>query len=68
MNTTTTNPSLEAATARVDSSETLSAYRDLLLDYDWPNTSDHLQWVAAAPEAEIVAWAQGVRADEAEAE
>jgi hypothetical protein len=60
---TTTTQNTEAA-ARVHASETLSAYRDLLLDYDWSNAEEHAQWVATAPEAEIVAWAETIRRDE----
>jgi hypothetical protein len=60
MNATTTSP----ATARVNASKTLNTYRDLLLDYDWSNMDEHLAWVATAPEAEIVAWAENIRRDE----
>ena len=27
---------------------------------DWPEGEDHLEWVATAPVAEIVDWAQGI--------
>jgi hypothetical protein len=60
MSTQTTSP----AEARVNSSETLSQYRDLLLDYDWSNQDEHLEWVATAPEAEIISWAETCRRDE----
>ncbi|HEU4752218.1 MAG TPA: hypothetical protein VFU47_03845 [Armatimonadota bacterium] len=60
----TTTETRTAAESRVNASETLSAYRDLLLDYDWSNEDEHMEWVATAPEAELVAWAETIRRDE----
>ena len=62
MTTTTTE---QKATNRVDNSETLSQYRDLLLEYDWENRAEHLDWVATATEQELVGWAEGIRENEA---
>lgn len=63
MSTQTTDFATDAA-ERVNASETLNAYRDLLLNYDWSNESEHQQWVATAPEAEIISWAEAIRRDE----
>ena len=54
----------QTAAQRVNSSETLTQYRDLLLNTDWPNWHEHLEWVATAPEAEIISWAEEIRRDE----
>jgi hypothetical protein len=62
--TTQITDSEATAEARVNASETLSAYRDLLLEYDWSNRDEHLAWVASAPESEIVFWAEQIRRDE----
>lgn len=54
----------QTATSRVENSETLAQYKDLLISYDWENRDEHLNWVATAPEAELVAWAEDIRRDE----
>jgi hypothetical protein len=46
----------ERAAARVRNTPELAEHRDLLLGYDWPNTDEHLAWVASAPVAEILDW------------
>lgn len=53
----------ETAKARVDGSETLGQYSDIILA-DWNEGDEHLEWVATADESEIVDWAAGIRADE----
>jgi hypothetical protein len=62
--TTTTTDFRPAAEARVAASETLNAHRDLLLDYDWSNADEHAEWVATAPESEILSWVETIRRDE----
>lgn len=62
--TTTTTTTEEAAKTRVENSEALKPYEDLLLNYDWSNQEEHLNWVATAPESEIIAWAEQIRRDE----
>ena len=54
-----------AAEARVDSTPELQPFRDLLLEYDW-NDDGHMEWVATAPIAEIVDWAEIIRQGERE--
>jgi hypothetical protein len=61
------DPALVKATARVDSTPELTSYRDLLIEYDWPDPY-HYGWVATAPAAELVSWAEDIRHQEAEAE
>jgi len=61
---TTATDFRQTAAERVSASEPLAQYRDLLLDYDWSNEAEHFQWVATAPEAEIVTWAEAIRRDE----
>ncbi len=58
-----------SAEASVNANPALRPYRDILINYDWPNRDEHLAWVASAPEAEIIAWCEEIRRDEnAEAE
>lgn len=57
-------PYAEMADDRVSAEETLAPYRDLLIDYDWPNQGEHWEWVATAGIREIVAWAADIRANE----
>jgi hypothetical protein len=57
---------LAAATQRVNATPELQPYRDLLLEYPWPNMAAHLVWVAYSGEvAEIQGWAEACRRDEA---
>jgi hypothetical protein len=46
----------ERAQERVRNTPELAPHAALLLDYDWPNTDEHLAWVASAPVAEILDW------------
>lgn len=62
VNTTT------AAEVRVSRNENLKPFTDLLLRYDWSNMDEHLEWVATAPEADIVDWCQMARKQEAQDE
>lgn len=59
-----TNPTAEYITAadRVYATPALDAYRDIILSDDWTE-ADHLRWVATAPVAEIVRWAESIAAD-----
>lgn len=56
----------ERARARVQNTPELQPYADII-EYDW-NDTGHYHWVATAPVAEILKWAEGIRADEQEAE
>ena len=47
--------------ARINAEPELDAHR-VTLTYDWPNTEEHYEWVATAPIAEIVDWAETVEA------
>lgn len=58
------NELLKLATQRVENDQSLTAYRDLLIDYDWQEGEEHLTWVLTAPTAELIAWAEGIRDDE----
>lgn len=53
----------EQAKQRVDRSERLGQYSDIILA-DWHEGDEHLEWVATADESEIADWAEGIRADE----
>ena len=44
---------------RVRKSPRLRAHFDTIF-YDWPEGEEHYRWVAEAPFAEIVDWAQGI--------
>jgi len=54
----------EMAADRVDGEKRLQPYRDILIEYDWPE-EDHWEWVATAPISEIVDWAETIREGEA---
>ena len=56
----------DRAVARVNATPELESYRDLLIEYDWPNADEHYDWVATAPIAELVDWAQGIREGESQ--
>ena len=45
---------------RVRSSARLREHFDVIF-YDWPVGDEHYQWIATAPIAEIVAWAEVVQ-------
>jgi len=53
---------IETAELRVARSPQLNRLRDVIL-YDWPEGDAHWQWVATAPAAEIVDWAETVAVD-----
>ena len=50
------------AEKRIDETPELQPYRDTCL-YDWPEGDGHFNWIASAPVAEIVDWAQAVEID-----
>jgi hypothetical protein len=54
----------EMAVARVDGDPKLRPYRDLLVEYDWPEGEQHYEWVATASTATLIKWAKGIREDE----
>ena len=47
------------ARQRVQDTSELQLYRDVIFA-DWPEGDEHLEWVASAPVAEIVRWAQQI--------
>ena len=48
---------------RIETNEReLGPYRDLLT-YDWPNRTEHYEWVATAELTEIVDWCLNILAD-----
>lgn len=57
----------ERASNRVRNTPELEPHRALLLDYNWPNTDEHLVWVASAPVVEILDWLASLEDDEGEA-
>lgn len=54
------------AVARVEGDPTLVGLADILLAA-WSDDDDHFKWVATAPTADLVAWAENIRATEAKA-
>ena len=55
------NTVFEAARARVQNTPELAEHADFILA-DWPEGDDHWKWVATAPVAEVVDWAEaGIR-------
>ena len=58
-----TNETIEqAARTRVENSEALSAHSETIWS-DWSNMDEHVEWIANAPEAEIIAWAETIERD-----
>ena len=49
----------QQARQRVSETPELDAVSDTIF-YDWPNWSEHMQWIATAPIAEIVDWAETI--------
>jgi len=45
---------------RIAETPELEEYREEL-EYDWPESQEHADWVATAPVKEIVDWAETVR-------
>lgn len=59
------NADHEAAKTRVNNNPELEEYRDLLINYDWGMAeSEHENWIATAPLAEILNWAKAIRNQE----
>lgn len=52
-----------AAEERVNRHTELWPFSDILLDREWDNIEKHLNWVASAPIAELVRWAEVITAD-----
>jgi len=50
----------EKAQKRVGETPELKAHEYMLLEYDWPNDTEHWWWVATRPIAEIIDWAETV--------
>ncbi len=42
-------------------SHLLVPYKDILIDYDWTNYDEHIEWVAEAPLYEILDWCKILR-------
>ena len=55
----TANNVFDAAERRVNETPELQPYRDVIFA-GWVEGIEHLDWVATAPVAEIVDWAQGI--------
>lgn len=47
----------QQARERVRDSEELTVYEEVIF-YDWPNWDEHMEWIATAPEAEIIDWVE----------
>jgi hypothetical protein len=56
---------LYRATERVYNSPALLERVFYLLEYEWDNWGDHVEWVLTAPEAELIEWADGIVKEEA---
>lgn len=56
----------DKAMVRLDAEPALDAHRDTITS-DW-NETDHWQWIATAEISEIVAWAEEIEANDAEAD
>ena len=54
-------PTAEMAADRVDGEKRLQQYRDILIEYDWPEQEEHWEWVATAKIDDIVDWAETIR-------
>ena len=50
----------QIARERVRTTE-LNADRDILIDYDWDNMTEHWQWLATANLDEIKSWVRTIR-------
>jgi hypothetical protein len=60
MNMTTQNYA-QLAKTRVINDNDLGPESDILLEYDWDNQEEHLEWVATADKAEILSWIMAIR-------
>lgn len=56
----------QLAEERVNSDDDLGPEKDILLDYDWDNMTEHYEWVATAPKPEILSWVLAIRDAEGE--
>ena len=54
---------LAEAKKRVYADPDLYPHKDILLDYEWDNMRDHLEWVATENKADLMRWIRVVRAD-----
>ncbi len=59
--TTYLSSPLSFAQHRYANTPELQPFGDIIF-YDWPNWDEHLDWIATAPTAEIVDWAETIRA------
>ncbi len=59
-------PYAEMAEDRATTEPELLPYYDLLIEYDWPDQREHWKRVATADIADLVAWAEDIRRDEAD--
>lgn len=55
------------AQARINETPALQPHTAVIMA-DWPEGAEHWEWVATAPEAEIVDWAETIEAQKAQAE
>lgn len=53
----------QRARRRVEGNADLQPWFHVLLDYDWPNMDEHLEWVCSADRQEIIDWAETVSRD-----
>src|SRR5690606_21723835 len=51
----------QLAKSRVVSDDDLGPESDILLEYEWDNQAEHLEWVATADKAEILSWVTAIR-------
>lgn len=49
-----------AAEHRVRTDPELLEHYDGLIAYDWPNYAEHMEWVATAPKAALLEWAEEI--------
>jgi predicted transcriptional regulator len=59
--TMTTPNYAQLAKTRVINDDDLGPESDILLEYDWDNQEEHLEWVATADKAEILSWIMAIR-------
>ena len=62
MNATAEKTVEQTARERVAGSEALNAHSETIWN-DWANMDDHMEWIATAPESEIIAWAETIESD-----
>ena len=44
------------AERRISDTPELEPYRSVLIEYDWPNWEEHIEWVATGDVEEILDW------------